>query len=108
MLLAGIGLMGGTQDAITGFPVTASARMLDAIMDTAGIIAGVAAGLTCRRPARSRTREFQARRSRLAASGVTVFGAALAAAGFAFASYAPVAVRHSGGPGRERSGRPSR
>ena len=26
MLLAGIGVMGATQDAITGFPVTASAR----------------------------------------------------------------------------------
>ena len=47
MLLAGIGLMGATQDAIAGFPVTASARLLDAMMDTAGIIAGVAAGLTC-------------------------------------------------------------
>ena len=46
MLLAGIGLMGATQDAMTGFPVTASARLLDAMMDTAGIIAGVAAGLT--------------------------------------------------------------
>ena len=42
MLLAGIGLMGATQDAITGFPVTASARLLDAMLDTAGIIAGVA------------------------------------------------------------------
>ena len=29
MLLAGIGVMGATQDAITGFPVTASARLLD-------------------------------------------------------------------------------
>ena len=42
MLLAGIGLMGATQDAMTGFPVTASARLLDAMLDTAGIIAGVA------------------------------------------------------------------
>ena len=46
MLLAGIGIMGATQDAMTGFPVTASARLIDAMLDTAGIIAGVAAGLT--------------------------------------------------------------
>ena len=31
MLLAGIGLLGATQDAMTGFPVTASARLLDAM-----------------------------------------------------------------------------
>ncbi len=41
MLLAGVGIMGATQDALTGFPVTASARMIDAVLNTAGIIAGV-------------------------------------------------------------------
>ena len=46
MLLAGVGIMGATQDALTGFPVTASARLIDALLNTAGIIAGVAAGLT--------------------------------------------------------------
>ena len=30
MLLAGVGIMGATQDALTGFPLTASARMIDA------------------------------------------------------------------------------
>ena len=44
MLLAGVGIMGATQDALTGFPVTASARLIDAMLNTAGIIAGVGAG----------------------------------------------------------------
>ena len=46
MLLAGVGIMGATQDALTGFPVTASARLIDALLNTAGIITGVGAGLT--------------------------------------------------------------
>ena len=89
MLLAGIGLMGGTQDAMTGFPVTASARLLDAMMDTAGIIAGVAAGLTVGDALGVGLESFNPGAAGLAKAGVTVFGAALAAAGFAYASYAP-------------------
>ncbi len=46
MLLAGVGITGATQDALTGFPVTATARLLDALLNTTGIIAGVGAGLT--------------------------------------------------------------
>ncbi len=90
MLLAGIGLMGATQDAMTGFPVTASARLLDAMLDTAGIIAGVAAGLTFGDVLGVGLESFKPGAAGLAAAGVTVFGAALAAAGFAFASYAPL------------------
>jgi len=89
MLLAGIGLLGATQDAMTGFPVTASARMLDAMMDTAGIIAGVAAGLTLGDALGVGLESFKPGAAGLAATGVAVFGAALAAGGFAFASYAP-------------------
>ncbi len=89
MLLAGIGLMGGTQDAMTGFPVTASARLLDAVMDTAGIIAGVAAGLTVGEVLGVGLESFKPGATGLATAGVTVLGAALAAAGFAFSSYAP-------------------
>ncbi len=46
MLLAGIGFMGAIQDALTGFPLTAGARILEALLATAGIIAGVSGGLT--------------------------------------------------------------
>ena len=90
MLLAGIGLMGGTQDAITGFPVTASARLLDAMMDTAGIIAGVAAGLTCGELLGVGLESFKPGAAGIAEAGITVIGASLAAAGFAFASYGPL------------------
>jgi len=89
MLLAGIGLMGATQDAITGFPVTASARMIDAVLNTAGIIAGVAAGLAVGDMLGVGLESFKPGAAGLAAAGVTVFGASMAAAGFAFASYAP-------------------
>jgi uncharacterized membrane protein YjjP (DUF1212 family) len=90
MLLAGIGLMGATQDAMTGFPVTASARLLDAMLDTAGIIAGVAAGLTVGDLMGVGLESFKPGAAGLAEAGVAVAGAALAAAGFAFASYAPL------------------
>ena len=46
LLLAGIGLMGAVQDALTGFYLTSSARLIEAMMATAGIIAGVALGIS--------------------------------------------------------------
>lgn len=46
MLLAGIGLMGALQDGLSGFYITAGARLLEALLATAGIIAGVGVGLT--------------------------------------------------------------
>ncbi len=61
MLLAGVGLVGATQDAMTGFPVTASARLLDAMLDTAGIIAGVGARPHIRGRARSRAKHLRTR-----------------------------------------------
>ncbi|MFE3195475.1 threonine/serine exporter ThrE family protein [Nocardia sp. NPDC059240] len=42
VLLAGLQLVGAVEDAITGAPITASARMLEVIMMTGGIIAGIA------------------------------------------------------------------
>jgi uncharacterized membrane protein YjjP (DUF1212 family) len=90
MLLSGIGIMGATQDAMTGFPVTASARLLDAMLDTTGIIAGVGAGLTFADVLGVGLGTFDPGAAGLAEGGVAVFGAAVAAAGFAFASYAPL------------------
>ena len=46
MLLAGVNFMGAIQDALTGFPLTAGARILEAIIATAGVTAGVSGGLT--------------------------------------------------------------
>ena len=46
MLLAGIGFMGALQDALSGFYVTAGARLTEALLSTAGIIGGVSGGLS--------------------------------------------------------------
>jgi len=90
MLLAGVGIMGATQDAITGFPVTASAGTIDALLNTMGIIAGVGAGLTVGDLLGVGLTSFKPGAAGLAETGVAVLGAALAAAAFAFASYAPL------------------
>lgn len=90
ILLAGVGIMGATQGALNGFPVTASARLIDAVLNTAGIIAGVGAGLTVGDLLGVGLTTFEPGAAGLAEVGVTVFGAALAAAAFAFASYAPL------------------
>lgn len=42
VLLSGLSLVGAVQDAITGAPITAAARMLELLMMTGGIIAGIA------------------------------------------------------------------
>ncbi len=42
VLLSGLQLVGAVQDAITGAPITATARMLEVMMMTGGIIAGIA------------------------------------------------------------------
>lgn len=90
MLLAGIGFMGAIQDALTGFYITAGARILEALLATAGIIAGVSATLAVAEVA-----GFDAGRL---VPGITggfeylpfmMFGGGLAAASFALACYAP-------------------
>lgn len=45
VLLSGLSLVGSVQDAITGAPITASARFFEVVMMTGGIIAGVATSL---------------------------------------------------------------
>jgi uncharacterized membrane protein YjjB (DUF3815 family) len=90
ILLAGVGIMGATQDALTGFPVTASARLIDATLNTAGIIAGVGAGLTLGDLFGVDLAAVTPGAVGLATTTVAVCGAAVAAAGFAFASYAPL------------------
>ncbi|MDQ3627416.1 MAG: threonine/serine exporter family protein [Actinomycetota bacterium] len=46
VLLAGASLVGSVQDALTGYYVTAAARMFEVILLTAGIIAGIALALS--------------------------------------------------------------
>ncbi|WP_372477410.1 threonine/serine ThrE exporter family protein [Nocardia australiensis] len=45
VLLSGLQLVGSVQDAITGAPITAAARMLEVVMMTGAIIAGIAVAL---------------------------------------------------------------
>ena len=90
MLLAGIGLMGAVQDALTGFYLTSSARLIEAMMATAGIIAGVALGISV-----ADTVGLELGRLTPGAMGsvsdlpTVLGGAAVSAAAFSVASYAP-------------------
>jgi len=90
MLLAGIGFVGATQDALTGFPITAGARILEAMLATMGVIAGVSGGLTLGRALGVHVGRFQPGVTELSQVSVMTLGAALGAAAFAFASYAPL------------------
>jgi len=89
VLLAGIGFMGALQDALTGFYVTANARVLEAMLSTAGIIAGVSAGLTLAKSVGVRIAPVEPGATDLQTVGLTVLGAAVGASAFAYASYAP-------------------
>lgn len=89
MLLAGIGFMGALQDGLTGFYLTSVARVLEAILATAGIIAGVSGGLSVSELVGLDIGRVEPAATGLATFGVFVAGSAVAAAAFAFASYAP-------------------
>lgn len=90
MLLAGLGFVGAMQDALAGFPLTAGARILEVMLATAGIIAGVSGGLAIGSMVGVEFAPLQVGRVSLATASLTVVGAALSAAGFAYASYAPL------------------
>jgi uncharacterized membrane protein YjjP (DUF1212 family) len=90
MLLAGISFMGAIQDALTGFPLTAGARILEALLATAGVIAGVSGGLTVGRLVGVDLGRLDPGAISLSDVPVLSLGAAVAAAAFAFASHAPV------------------
>jgi len=89
MLLAGIGFMGALQDALSGFYVTAGARLTEAMLATAGIIAGVSGGLSVAAVAGVEIGRLDPGTGDLKGLSVMAAGGALAAAAFAFASYAP-------------------
>jgi uncharacterized membrane protein YjjP (DUF1212 family) len=89
MLLAGIGFMGAIQDALTGFYVTSGARVIEALLATAGIIAGVSGGLSVGRVLGIDVGRLEPGQSGWESVTTLVLGAAVAAAAFALASYAP-------------------
>jgi uncharacterized membrane protein YjjP (DUF1212 family) len=91
MLLAGVNFMGAIQDALTGFPLTAGARILEAMLATAGVIAGVSGGLTVGGMLGvDLGRLDPGAMVSIQDLPMVVLGAAIAASAFALASYAPV------------------
>lgn len=89
MLLAGVAFMGAIQDALSGFYVTSGARLLEATLATAGIIAGVSGGLTVGQMLGVEI-AIEPGLAGFSYLPVMAFGAGLAAAAFAFACYAPL------------------
>ncbi len=89
LLLAGIGFMGAVQDALSGFYVTAGARILEAMLATAGLIAGVSAGLAVATTLGVELGLVEAGPIGFATAPVVLVGATVAATAFAFTCYAP-------------------
>jgi uncharacterized membrane protein YjjP (DUF1212 family) len=89
LLLAGVSFMGAIQDALLGYPLTAGARILEAMLATAGIIAGVSGGLTVARMAGVEIGRLHPDSAAISTVPLLAVGGAVAAASFAFSSYAP-------------------
>ena len=89
LLLAGINFMGAIQDALTGFPLTAGARILEAILATSGVIAGVSGGITVGRMLGVDLGRLDPGFTSFSDLPVMTLGAAITASAFAFAAYAP-------------------
>ena len=89
MLLAGVNFLGAIQDALTGFPLTASARILEAFLATAGVVAGVSGGLQVAEVLGVDLGPVDPGAYSTAALPLMVAGGAIAAAAYAFSAYAP-------------------
>lgn len=90
VLLAGLTLVQSLQDGVTGSPVTASGRFFQAILFTGAIVAGVAGGIQVADilGAGLPPIETQPPTPTYSSAAVRIVGGAVAAAGFALASYA--------------------
>ena len=89
MLLAGVNFLGAIQDALTGFPVTAGARILEAFLSTAGIVAGVSGGLRIADVIGVDLGRLNPGVYSITDTPAMVVGGAVAAAAYSFAAYAP-------------------
>ncbi len=90
LLLAGVNFLGAIQDALTGFPLTAGARILEAFLATAGVVAGVSGGLQVADVLGVDLGQIDPGLYILAPLPVVMIGSAITAASYAFAAYAPV------------------
>ncbi|MEO9323247.1 threonine/serine exporter family protein [Nocardioides sp. C4-1] len=89
MLLAGVGFMGAIQDALTGFYITAGARITEALLSTCGIIAGVSGGLSLAGAVGVDLPTVDPGVTGIQGIGMAALGGGIAASSFAFASYSP-------------------
>ena len=89
MLLAGVNFLGAVQDALTGFPLTAGARILEAFLATAGIVAGVSGGLQVADVLGVDLGQVDPGAYSLGDLPNMVVGGAIAAAAYAYSAYAP-------------------
>lgn len=90
MLLSGIGFMGAIQDALSGFYLTSGARVIEALLATAGLIAGVSAGLAIGTSFGVDLAGVRPGDSGLGAPPLVLVGAIISASAFAFSCYAPM------------------
>lgn len=88
LMLAGLGFVGTTQDALSGFYLTAAARFIEVMMATAGVIAGVSGGLTVGKML-GVDLALTPGVAGYADLPVVTLGAAVSAVAFAFVAYAP-------------------
>ncbi len=88
VLLAGLGLMGAIQDALTGYHLTAVARLFEVMLATGGIVAGVSGGLMVGRMLGVDLGSGTVLPDLSHLPFVTL-GAGMASAGFAIQSFAP-------------------
>lgn len=89
ILLAGVSFLGAIQDALTGFPLTAGARMLEAVLATVGVLGGVSGGLTIAAVAGIGLGDIDPGTITLAPWPWSVSGAAVAAGAYALSAHAP-------------------
>jgi uncharacterized membrane protein YjjB (DUF3815 family) len=92
MLLAGLGFIGAFQDALTGFYVTANARILEVLIATVGIIVGVSGGLGLGRRMGVDALVDPDLSAGLSYLPGVIIGSAITAAGFAFSAYSPARI----------------
>lgn len=85
--LAGIAAYGAVHDVITGWYVSASGRIFEAITSTAGLVAGVTIGIHAMRPLVGDSVDYiETLKMDDSRWALTVLGAAVVSAGFALAS----------------------
>ena len=90
LLLSGIGFMGAIQDALSGFYITGAARTIEAMLATAGLIAGVSAGLALAPVMGVSLVDVRPGDAGLSDQvPLVLLGAILAGCAFAFTCYAP-------------------